>query len=93
MSLFQKLDLCNAYAAVQKGYFLKNLRRKEYTPEKIKSIALKFAHYYEDQIKQTRDDFKKVIWEMYDLLLEFYNKVESSYGLTPENKKSHRSGI
>lgn len=93
VSLFQKLDLCNAYAAVQKAYFLKILRRKEYTPEKIKGIALKFAHYYEDQIKQTRDDSKKVIWEMYDLLLEFYNKVESSYGLTPENKKSHRSGI
>jgi DNA-binding CsgD family transcriptional regulator len=92
-SLFQKLEVCNAYAAVQKAYFTKILKNKEYTPEKVKGLALKFAHHYEDQIKCTKDESKRVIWELYDLLLEFYNEVESSYMLTPKNKKSHRSRI
>jgi hypothetical protein len=92
-SLFQKLEVCNAYAAVQKAYFTKILKIKEYTPEKIKGLALKYAHQYENQNTETPGDSKKAIWELYDLMLEFYNEVEYNYLLTPEKKKSHLSGI
>lgn len=47
-SLFQKLEVCNAFAAIQKAYLTKILKNKEYTPEKVKGLALKFAHHYED---------------------------------------------
>ncbi|MDA8947931.1 LuxR C-terminal-related transcriptional regulator [Flavobacteriaceae bacterium] len=40
-SLFQKLQVCNAYAAVQKAYYNNLLKNKEYTPEKELLYVLK----------------------------------------------------
>ena len=77
-SLFQKLQVCNAYTAVQKAYYNNLLKNKEYTPEKVKSCALKFAHEYEERISSSGKNSKKTIWELYDMLLEFHNQVESS---------------
>jgi len=78
-NLFQKLDVCNAYAAVQKAYQVNILKSKEFTPEKVKGFALKFAHEYEEHFKSSKEDSKKTIWELYEMLLEFYSNVESSF--------------
>ena len=78
-SLYEKLGVCNAYAAVQKAYFTKVLKTKEYTSEKIKCFALKFAHEYQERFKSISLDSKQTIWELYDMLLEFQNEVESSF--------------
>ena len=90
--LFEKLQVCNAYAAVQKAYHNKILKNKEYTPEKVKGIALKYADLFQKKSSKKSFDTKKSVWEAYDLLLEFYNEVETSFMLSPEKKKSHRSG-
>lgn len=94
MDLFEKLQVCNAYAAVQTAYHNKILKTKEYTPEKVKGIALKYADLFQknSSSKSEAVDRKRTVWEFYDLLLEFYNAVEASFILTPEKKKSHRSG-
>ena len=47
MGLFEKLQVCNAYAAVQTAYYNKILKTKEYTPEKVKGIALKYADLFQ----------------------------------------------
>lgn len=92
MGLFEKLQVCNAYAAVQTAYHNNILKTKEYTPEKVKGIALKYADLFQKNPITKNEDRKRMVWELYDLLLEFYNAVESSFMLVPEKKKSHRSG-
>jgi DNA-binding CsgD family transcriptional regulator len=93
-SLFHKLGVCNAYAAVRKAFLCKILVNKEYSPEKVKTLALKYAHHFDEEILSKYSDTKGTIWELYDMMLEFYSEVENSFMRPqPENKKSHRSGI
>jgi DNA-binding CsgD family transcriptional regulator len=77
-NLFEKLEVCNMYAAVQKAYYLKILMNKEYTSEKVKCSALMYAHEFQERFKSIKLDSKQTVWELYDMLLEFHNQVESS---------------
>ena len=61
--LFEKLQVCNAYAAVQKAYHNKILKNKEYTPEKVKGIALKYADLFQKKSSKKSFDTKKSVWE------------------------------
>ena len=92
-NLFEKLEVCNMYAAVQKAYYLKILMNKEYTSEKVKCSALMYAHEFQERFKSIKLDSKQTVWELYDMLLEFHNQVESSFMSKAPKKKSHRSGI
>jgi hypothetical protein len=66
---------------------------KEYTSEKVKCSALMYAHEFQERFKSIKLDSKQTVWELYDMLLEFHNQVESSFMSKAPKKKSHRSGI
>jgi len=71
-SIFAKLQVCNAYMAVQVAFQKEILIEKEFTTEKIKTLALEFATQNIDRLEKHSIDSKKSLWELYDMLIEFW---------------------
>ena len=80
-SLFDKLAVSNSYTAVRKAYQMNLLKEKEYCPDKIKALALETASDKMNESSLIFGESKKTLWELYDFLLEFNMRLETSYGL------------
>ena len=79
-SVFNKLNTCNAYMAVQVAFQTGILPVKEYVMENVKSFALEFAleeHGRFHHLQEMKD--KQTLWELYDVLLEFHVRVTSHF--------------
>lgn len=79
MGIFQKLGVSNHYTAVKVAYQKKYLDRKELSLEKLKAFSLEFACDNFEKLKSTQDDSKKLLWSLYDLLLEYHLQMEAKY--------------
>lgn len=78
-SLHTKLNVNNSYAAVRVAYQKNLLKEKDYCTEKIRALALETASNKMDVLSGVLGDSKEVLWELYDVLLEFHTRVESTY--------------
>lgn len=77
-NLFEKLGVSNQYTAVKSAYQKKYLDRKELSLEELKSFSLEFAYKNYEKLKSDHHNPKHLIWELYDLLLDFYYKIEKT---------------
>lgn len=77
--LFEKLGVSNHYTAVKVAYQKKYLDRKELSLEELKSFSLEFAYKNIDKLKSNQQDPKHLLWEFYDLLLDFHLQIENKY--------------
>lgn len=77
--LFEKLGASNHYTAVKTAYQKKYLDRKELSLEEIKSFSLEFAYKNVEKLKFNLQDPKQLLWEFYDLLLEFHYHIENKH--------------
>lgn len=75
--LFEKLGATNHYTAVKTAYQKKYLDRKELSLEDIKSFSLECAYNNLNRLKSEQMDSKQLLWELYDLLLEFHFQLEN----------------
>ena len=78
--LFQKLGATNHYTAVKTAYQKKYLNRKELSLEELKSFSLEFAYNHINLLKSDEMDAKQLLWQFYDLLLEFHFQLENKNG-------------
>ncbi|MDC3133076.1 hypothetical protein OA501_02565 [Flavobacteriaceae bacterium] len=78
-SLYTKLNVNNSYAAVRVAYQKNLLKEKDYCTEKIRALALRTASDKVNVLSGALGDSKEVLWELYDVLLEFHTRVESTY--------------
>lgn len=76
-SLFQKLEAANPYVAVKKAFQKNYLNQKEFSQEELKSFCLEFAYKNVHQFRYSNDDPKQLLWDFYDLLLEFNSQLEN----------------
>ncbi len=78
-NLFSKLQVQNPYAAVRIAYHKNILREKDYTLENVKSLALEMAHKQVEKLCTSCTNSKKLLWVVYDLLMDFHTAVESNF--------------
>lgn len=78
-SIFAKLQVCNAYMAVQVAFQKEILIEKEFTTEKIRKLALEFATQNINRLEKHPIDSKKSLWELYDLLIDFKVRMDKQY--------------
>lgn len=76
--LFQKLGVSNHYMAVKAAFEKKHLDRKDLSLEDIKSFTLEFAYQKIDQLQKIQNDPKQLLWELYDLLLEYHSQLDEN---------------
>ena len=84
--LFMKLGVSNHYTAVNTAFKKNYIDRKEFCSEDIKSVALQFVHDRLEKLKQSDQYSKHLLWNLYDILLEFHLKLEN---YSTKKKKSN----
>ena len=47
--------------------------------EDLKSLSLEFAYKNVDKLKFSQQDSKQLLWDLYDLLLDFHFQIENKY--------------
>lgn len=72
-----KLGVSNHYTAVNTAFKKNYIDRKEFCSEDIKSVALQFVHDRLEKLKQSDQYSKHLLWNLYDILLEFHLKLEN----------------
>ena len=78
-TLFKKLGASNSYFAVKNAFEMKLLNKKECSAEELKSFSLEYAYSKINQLKNIPSDSKYLLWELYDLLLDFHNCYEDKF--------------
>lgn len=64
--------------AVKAAFEKKHLDRKDLSLEDIKSFTLEFAYQKIDQLQKIQNDPKQLLWELYDLLLEYHSQLDEN---------------
>lgn len=78
-TVLSKLQVNNFYAAVRVAYQNNLLKEKEFCSEKVKALALEIASNKTEEFAPFFEDSKRMLWELYDFLIEFHTEVEATY--------------